>query len=226
MAKKATTEELEFIKFIKKFYKNNIQLNFDSYFILNYNNNKVQILFPKNKIYRMNGFINISNCPIFMEWLTKSECSVKVNNEELDLLRKAKVKDILSLTKTDNEYDIKFLINNEEHHFILKKDKVITNTTNVSFIKSLNIPKEKFDENILIIYEKEDGELTLDETTKIVFENPIKNLNIIFKKTKNQEEEPIYSILLSDNINENNIKIAAIKGENSNITMFQYFKVI
>ncbi len=84
---KQVKEYLEFIKFFKNLYADEIPLNFDEYFIITNIDGKTVLHFPENKYCKITGTLDISSMPSFANWLQQKNSSVKINTEELDELR-------------------------------------------------------------------------------------------------------------------------------------------
>ena len=225
--KKPIEKKLEFYKFIKSLYSNSIQLNFSEYFIINYIDGNIEIKFPKISYSRIYGIINLDDALSFKEWITKKESSVKISNIELDQFRKAKVRDVLDIEITEDEYKIKYLVDDNETYFNLIRESALKKNPELEYKYSLEIPKEHFDNiNVLTIY-KNGENLSINHSENIVpvLENPIKNINVIFKTSKDEDNQLKYKFFLTEE-DDVGISICMLEGKNKNITLQQYFKII
>lgn len=231
---KKDNESLEFKKFIKSFYQSVIQLNKSEYFILQYNGNDFDIYFPSNKNFKLYGKINLDNAPLFKEWLSKDTRPIKIINSELDLLRKAKVSDVLNLIKTDDDYEIEFKISDENKQIIFHKDDFqIEKIPSVSFIKSIDLDLENYTDDILSVYEEDDTlKVGVDLNKNILFEYVMDEIEVVFKPIKidskgnSSREKANYKFYISD-LDESGIRIVMIEGVISNCcSLQQFFQVI
>lgn len=219
---KANKELTEFIKFWKSFYTNYIQLNFGTYFILNYKDNKTELLFPGDSYFKINGTIILDEMPDFYTWLSSSECSVKINNDELDALRKIKLGSFTAVDHDDQSYTISYKDPDDEtkiNKFVLVKEKYILNNdfNNYKFIYSIDVPDEEISSSSIIVSLKNNA-LYFGESDNIVVDVPTKVLLNIFKKNAT------YNMYITDTDGE--FRYTKFEAKSDKCIINQYFKVI
>jgi len=220
MAKKPIEEKHELVKFIKNLYTEEIQLNFAQYFeIYNKDGNIFNLNFPKSQYYRMDGTIDLSACPNFVEWMHKdSNGLVCVDNAELDDLRKLKMSEFIDIEKDNDKYQIN-LTNNK---FTLLK---FTNDNKPfdlnQFTIQADIPESKLTESLITVYLTKDNQIVFDydQDYTVLLDSSIKNIKVIFKK------DAKYSIYATEP-DENGFRYVAVEGKGELVTLRQYFRVI
>lgn len=221
MGKKKEIEiQHEFIKYIKSLYSDEIQLNMMDAFDLSYDGKEISLFFPKNKFFRMVGTLNIDEMPKFKEWFIKKQSSVHFDNALLDAVRKKKMGDFESVSTDDDTYTIKFT---DGTTFTLTRSNpfVLTDTFDgLEFKYSVEIPVERFNRDVLLLYFKNDKILFKNmQDSEVLFDIPVKDLYNIFKK------EAKYTVYATDR-NSDGFRYIKLTAAGDKCTLSQYFKVI
>ena len=221
MGKKKEIEiQHEFIKFIKSLYSDEIQLNMMDSFDLSYNGKDVELFFPKNKFFKMVGTLNIDEMPKFKEWFTQKESSLHFDNALLDDVRKKKMADFESVATTENKYTIKFT---DGSTYELKRDKpiMLTDTFDgLTFKYKVEIPVEKFNKDVFVMYFKNDKILFKNmQDSEVLLDIAVKDFYNIFKK------EAKYELSATDK-NTDGFRYVKLTATGEKCSLTQYFKVI
>ena len=221
MGKKKEIEiQHEFIKFIKSLYSDEIQLNMMDSFDLSYNGKDVELFFPKNKFFKMVGILNIDEMPKFKEWFTQKESSLHFDNALLDDVRKKKMADFESVATTENKYTIKFT---DGSTYELKRDKpiMLTDTFDgLTFKYKVEIPVEKFNKDVFVMYFKNDKILFKNmQDSEVLLDIAVKDFYNIFKK------EAKYELSATDK-NTDGFRYVKLTATGEKCSLTQYFKVI
>lgn len=221
MGKKKEVEiQHEFIKFIKSLYSDEIQLNMMDSFDLSYNGKDVELFFPKNKFFKMVGTLNIDEMPKFKEWFTQKESSLHFDNALLDDVRKKKMADFESVATTENKYTIKFT---DGSTYELKRDKpiMLTDTFDgLTFKYKVEIPVEKFNKDVFVMYFKNDKILFKNmQDSEVLLDIAVKDFYNIFKK------EAKYELSATDK-NTDGFRYVKLTATGEKCSLTQYFKVI
>lgn len=225
MTKKPIEEKHEFIKFIKDLYTNEIQLNFDDYFELYFDGNKneempaVQLAFPNNDYYFLCGKLSLVDCPRLYNWISNGKaCCVRINNKELDSLRKAKMSEFVSVETSDSDY----IIHMTDFEFRFHKEyNAKLSIPKIEDEYVLEIPKDKITDSQLFVISIDNDNLIFGtkDNCQILFEAANKNFEILFKK------EATYSLQASPK-DDNGFRIVAITASGEKCSLTQYFKTI
>jgi len=221
MGKKKEVEiQHEFIKFIKSLYSDEIQLNMMDSFDLSYNGKDVELFFPKNKFFKMVGTLNIDEMPKFKEWFTQKESSLHFDNALLDDVRKKKMSDFESVATTENKYTIKFT---DGSTYELKRNKpfMLTDTFDgLTFKYKVEIPVEKFNKDVFVMYFKNDKILFKNmQDSEVLLDIAVKDFYNIFKK------EAKYELSATDK-NADGFRYVKLTATGEKCSLTQYFKVI
>jgi hypothetical protein len=221
MGKKKEIEiQHEFIKFIKSLYSDEIQLNMMDSFDLSYNGKDVELFFPKNKFFKMVGTLNIDEMPKFKEWFTQKESSLHFDNALLDDVRKKKMADFESVATTENKYTIKFT---DGSTYELKRNKpfMLTDTFDgLTFKYKVEIPVEKFDKDVFVMYFKNEKILFKNmQDSEVLLDIAVKDFYNIFKK------EAKYELSATDK-NTDGFRYVKLTATGEKCSLTQYFKVI
>ena len=221
MGKKKEVEiQHEFIKFIKSLYSDEIQLNMMDSFDLSYNGKDVELFFPKNKFFKMVGTLNIDEMPKFKDWFTQKESSLHFDNALLDDVRKKKMSDFESVATTENKYTIKFT---DGSTYELKRNKpfMLTDTFDgLTFKYKVEIPVEKFNKDVFVMYFKNDKILFKNmQDSEVLLDIAVKDFYNIFKK------EAKYELSATDK-NADGFRYVKLTATGEKCSLTQYFKVI
>jgi len=221
MGKKKEVEiQHEFIKFIKSLYSDEIQLNMMDSFDLSYNGKDVELFFPKNKFFKMVGTLNIDEMPKFKEWFTQKESSLHLDNALLEDVRKKKMSDFESVATTENKYTIKFT---DGSTYELKRNKpfMLTDTFDgLTFKYKVEIPVEKFNKDVFVMYFKNDKILFKNmQDSEVLLDIAVKDFYNIFKK------EAKYELSATDK-NADGFRYVKLTATGEKCSLTQYFKVI
>ena len=225
---KQVKEHLEFIKFFKNLYSDEISLNFDDYFIISNKDGAITVYFPENKYCKIIGELDISSMPSFKSWLLRKNSSVKIKSDELDELRKLKMSDFISV---DYESDDSYYIYTNIKEYRIDRMELTGNTPEFDFKYNFEIPNERMDQSTITFYiDKDVISLEPSEASEVLLDAAInKNFQIIFKEPSEEKiskgaTRPRYTIHATDK--ENGFRIVMIQCSGSVCTMKQYFRVI
>ena len=228
---KQVKEQLEFVKYFKNLYSDEIPLNFDEYFILTNVDGKVTVHFPENKYYKIFGILDISEMPSFCNWFKTKNSSVKINADELDILRKIKMADFVSVDYSDpSKYVIK-VTNSEIDEFVIERLDMIMLDPNFEFKYHADIPNEEMDQTTIVFYIN-NGIISLEPTdnAEVLLDAAInKNLQLVFKEPSEEKIEkgalrPKYTIHSTEK--KDGFRIVMIQCVGKHCTLKQYFRVI
>lgn len=220
MAKKEISNKHELVKFIKNLYTEEIQLNFDRYFDIWYNDEKFILEFPTYNYYHMCGEIDLSSCQSLADWIKQSPYPARIMNCDLDEMRKRKLGDFVDLVIDEDKYCIKFV--NDETFEIRKVKDMEYKQPEYDFKYSAQIPNEFITDRSLLTVYLDNGIVEFDELNddaQILLETAIKNLKLIFKK------DARYDVFVTEK-DVDGFRIAAIKATGTICKLTQYFRVI
>lgn len=226
---KQVKEYLEFIKFFKNLYADEIPLNFDEYFIITNIDGKTALHFPENKYCKITGTLDISSMPSFANWLQQKNSSVKIDTEELDELRKLKMADFISVDYSDPN---KYVISTTNKDYIIERIDVVNYDFNFDFKYQADIPNEAMDNTTIVFYINNSGEISLtqDVGSSVLLDAAInKNFQIVFKEPSAEKvakgaAQPKYTIFTTEK--QNGFRIVMVQCSGSVCTMKQYFRTI
>ena len=228
---KQTKEQLEFVKFFKNLYADEIPLNFDDYFIISNNNGEITVHFPENKYYKIFGILDISEMPSFYEWLKRKNSSVKIKSDDLDILRKIKMSDFVSVDYSDDSKYIINVTNSEIDSFVIERLDMIMVKPEFDFKYKFEVPNDVMD-SITVVFYINNGVIGLEPTdnAEVLLDAAInKNFQIVFKEPSEEKlakgaQKPKYTIHTTEKIN--GFRVVMIECVGKHCTMKQYFRVI
>lgn len=226
---KQVKDQLEFVKFFKNLYGDEIALNFDDYFMITNNEGRITIHFPDNKYYRIIGTLDISSMPSFANWLKIKNSSVKIDTAELDELRKLKMADFISVDYSDKD---NYVIKTTSKNYTFHRLDIMAVLPAFEFKHCFEIPNEAMDNSTIVFYIDDTGKISLEPSEKasVLLDAAInKNFQIIFKEPSEEKLakgaiKPKYTIFTTEK--ENGFRVVMVQGSGSLCTLKQYFRVI
>ena len=228
---KQVKEQLEFVKFFKNLYSDEIPLNFDDYFIISNNNGRITVHFPENKYYKIFGILDISEIPTFYNWLKLKISSVKIRSDELDVLRKIKMSDFESVDYSDESKYVIKVTNSEIDEFVIERLDMVMLEPSFEFKYQYDIPNEAMDSTTIVFYIN-NGVISLEpsDNAEVLLDAAInKNFQIVFKEPSEEKLskgafKPKYTIHATEKVN--GFRVIMLECVGKHCTMKQYFRVI
>jgi hypothetical protein len=181
------------------------------------------IYYPKEEFYIMYGKLKSDN--VFTEWSKDKDILLKL--EDIDVLRKALKKNVLSLDVTNECLTVRYtdkdnneIIFNCENKIIEKYQDVITKVEEIEnrLEKRFDITQDYFDEEIILLFEDVEGNMTAER-------NDNKIIEIASKRVKSYIRNSFYSLDYSLR-DENKRRYVSLNSENDFLKLSQIFVTI
>jgi hypothetical protein len=169
--------------------------------------------------------------PSFCEWLKRKNSSVKINSDELDILRKVKMSDFVSVDYSDDSKYIINIANSENDKFVIERLDTVMTKPEFDFKYKFEIPNDIMD-SVTVVFYINNGVISLEPTdnAEVLLDAAInKNFQIVFKEPSEEKlakgaQKPKYIIHATDKIND--FRVVMIECVGKHCTLKQYFRVI
>lgn len=222
--KELKAQKVEFPKFLKSFCSQQYDFLFSDQFALYVredNADKVFICFPKQKYTYLFGMIDLSDSPLFNNWVRLKHGTIKFNSEVLKEIKGRNLSDFLGVESTDNTFTIK--TTDKDYVFERLEIDVEFPSIQEEIDYSYQIKKELLENNKFKLYYNSENKPSSVPSDKILIEAPTKMFKFIQKDTEHNELK--YSVRVSKEAPDKTRMIQfASKGKK--IQLFQQFRIV